>query len=347
MIIVALSKLVSVLFFACFIHVSSFLLLQHAKPQRLINERPSFGSNKSSLQKCKCYTHLSAAAKGFGSPSEKKKKILNKKDDGEAGSLKKVKGTTYNKAEQARALENLAATSAKTVLGRAVAETLTNAASSDDAYFWEMIPSLIISKFPYSTDDELTRVAGFLTHTLDPTLPKQDDHDNKNDPWRPTQEIHAYMPGIGLPRREPFLDPSKLALVQQLEENYDIILQEYKALVKDMKESGKDRFQSVTSLNYESGWKTLVLFYNGRRIPNFPYHLCPVTTRILETVPIGGRIAGFNRQAPNSGIPLHTDGNNMWLTVSLSTNHISFLQAFVPLFIRRYLNCCPCHIFLI
>mmetsp|Transcript_65437 Transcript_65437/g.76890 ORF Transcript_65437/g.76890 Transcript_65437/m.76890 type:complete len:105 (-) Transcript_65437:196-510(-) len=49
----------------------------------------------------------------------------------------------------------------------------------------------------------------------------------------------------------------------------------------------------------------------------FPYHLCPITTQILESVPIAGRIAGFNRQEPQSGIPLHSDGNNMWLTCQM------------------------------
>jgi hypothetical protein len=313
-------RIIAIILYTVCISVSSFVLLQHQATQRLLGKRRSrFSSCTKRRNNGKEATHhyLSAAPKGFGPPPEKKKKVVNnKRDDGETGNPKKAKGTTYNKTEQARALENLAAASAKTVLGRAVAEAQGTATTSDDAYFWEMIPSLIVSKFPHATDDELTRVAGFLTHTLDPTLPKKDDHDNLHDPWRPTEELHAYMPGISLPRRVPFLDPTKLALCQQLEENYDIILQEYQALVKDMKESGKDRFQSVTSLNYESGWKTLVLFYNGHRIPKFPYHLCPVTMRILETVPIAGRIAGFNRQAPNSGIPLHTDGNNMWLTVS-------------------------------
>ena len=70
----------------------------------------------------------------------------------------------------------------------------------------------------------------------------------------------------------------------------------------------------------ESGWKTMVLFYNGHRIKDFPYHLCPVTTRILESVPLAGRIAGFNRQQPQSGIPLHSDGNNMWLTCQMGIN---------------------------
>jgi beta-hydroxylase len=70
-------------------------------------------------------------------------------------------------------------------------------------------------------------------------------------------------------------------------------------------------------MNYDAGWKTLVLFYNGHRIKDFPYHLCPVTTQIMESVPLAGRIAGFNRQQPQSGIPLHSDGNNMWLTCQM------------------------------
>jgi aspartyl/asparaginyl beta-hydroxylase (cupin superfamily) len=61
----------------------------------------------------------------------------------------------------------------------------------------------------------------------------------------------------------------------------------------------------------------MVLFYNGHRIKDFPYHVCPVTTKILESVPLAGRIAGFNRQQPQSGIPLHSDGNNMWLTCQM------------------------------
>jgi aspartyl/asparaginyl beta-hydroxylase (cupin superfamily) len=135
------------------------------------------------------------------------------------------------------------------------------------------------------------------------------------DPYRPHQEIHAYMPGLG--PTKPFYDPEDLPLCQRLSENYGIILKEYHALLQDIETTGKDRFQSVTSMNYESGWKTLVLFYNGHRIPGFPYHLCPVTTRLLESVPLAGRIAGFNRQRPQTGIPLHSDGNNMWLTCQM------------------------------
>ena len=42
-----------------------------------------------------------------------------------------------------------------------------------------------------------------------------------------------------------------------------------------------------------------------------------MTERILSAVPVAGRIAGFNRQQPGSGIPLHSDGNNMWLTAQI------------------------------
>lgn len=58
-------------------------------------------------------------------------------------------------------------------------------------------------------------------------------------------------------------------------------------------------------------------FYCAGKELTRPTAVCPVTTSILERVPVAGRIAGFNRQAPNSGIPLHSDGNNMWLTCQM------------------------------
>mmetsp|Transcript_23365 Transcript_23365/g.47618 ORF Transcript_23365/g.47618 Transcript_23365/m.47618 type:complete len:209 (+) Transcript_23365:332-958(+) len=111
----------------------------------------------------------------------------------------------------------------------------------------------------------------------------------------------------------PFRDPSLYPFVKELEDNYEAIKAEFETLV----EREEDRFQSVTSMNYKSGWKTLVLYYNGHTIDDFPYHLCPVTKGILDKVPVAGRIAGFNRQQPTSGIPLHSDGNNMWLTCQM------------------------------
>ena len=260
------------------------------------------------LQKCGAPTQKNPTnlfAKGFGAAPEPRTPSEKKHSKEKPA---KPKGTTYNKAEQTKALEDLATSSAKTILGRAVASS----PSTGDT-FWDLIPALVASKFPHATEEDLTRVAGFVKHTLNPALPLEDDI--VQDKWRPHEEIHAYMPGLG--PREPFIDTSKAKLCQSLEENYETIAAEYEALLEEMKQLGKDRFQSVTSMNYNAGWKTVILFYNGHRIPGFPYHLCPVTTRILETVPLAGRIAGFSRQQPSSGIPLHSDGNNMWLTCQM------------------------------
>lgn len=260
------------------------------------------------------------SAKGFGASSGKKPSKKGKKSarlmDTLADKPSKAKVSSTKplvKSEQADLLASLASASSRTCIGQAVAASpMTGTADADP--FWELMPSLISSRFPNFADSQLERIAGFVRHTLDPNLPLEDSI--VDDAMRPHDEIHAYMPGLG--PTMPFHDPSELKLCSLLSENYDTIVEEYEALVQDMEsDTGKDRFQSVTSMNYDSGWKTLVLFYNGHRIPDFPYHLCPTTTRILETMPLAGRIAGFNRQQPSTGIPLHSDGNNMWLTCQM------------------------------
>jgi len=253
-------------------------------------------------------------AKGFGAAQPKKqKKPSSRRRLGDAlndvTSEKQSKNQPYVKSERDKLLASLAAKASKSVVGRAVAD----APNPIEDPFWELIPSLISSKFPAAQDDELQRVAGFVRHAVDPNTPLEESI--VNDPYRPHNEIHAYMPGLG--ETKAFHDPSQLQLCRDLSSNFEIIKEEYNALVSDMEANNKDRFQSVTSMNYESGWQTVVLFYNGHRIPGFPYHLCPVTTRILESVPLASRIGGFNRQQPGSGIPLHSDGNNMWLTCQM------------------------------
>ena len=277
-----------------------------------------------------CRSSLNAGG-GFGSggaaQSKKGKTKKNKKSKGKrslSDTLEdrpapvKAKNTPrpFVRSEQDDLIDQLAAESSKTCIGRAVegAKKSLSFRTSDPNVevdpFWDLMPALIRSRFPKVQDHELQRVAGMIQHAIDPESYQLDSSIIENK-WRPHDEIHAYMPG--LTAATPFLDPSQLTLCQQLQDNYDTILEEYEALINDK----KDRFQSVTSMNYDSGWKTLVLFYNGHRIPDFPYHLCPTTTAILERVPLAGRIAGFNRQAPSSGIPLHSDGNNMWLTCQM------------------------------
>lgn len=264
---------------------------------------------------------LAASAKGFGAGSNSPKKPKGKKSSLIDALQDKPKATTskpdsaakpYVKSEHDDLIASLAMAASKTAIGQAVASSPYSGTSQADP-FWELMPSLLSSRFPKYKDDQLKRVAGMIRYAVNPNLPLEDSI--IEDPYRPHQEIHAYMPGLG--PTKPFYDPEDLPLCQRLSENYDIILKEYHALLQDIETTGKDRFQSVTSMNYESGWKTLVLFYNGHRIPGFPYHLCPVTTRLLESVPLAGRIAGFNRQRPQTGIPLHSDGNNMWLTCQM------------------------------
>jgi aspartyl/asparaginyl beta-hydroxylase (cupin superfamily) len=274
---------------------------------------------------------LGAISKGFGSSSgegsaskvSSKKNKSNRLLDSLADKPKEVTSVTqsvnkpYNKAEHDKLLDELAQKSARTAIGRAVAEFSSDGSLSDP--FWELIPSLISSKFPSVKDDQLQRIAGFLRHTLTNLMIDSSKSfrpvDWVDDPYRPYDNLHAYMPNLG--PTQQFHDPGRLTLCQRLQDQYETIRQEYQALLEHGLEN---QFQSVTSMNYESGWRTLVLFYNGHRIPKFPYHLCPVTTSILESVPLAGRIAGFNRQQPQSGIPLHTDGNNMWLTCQLGVH---------------------------
>ena len=260
---------------------------------------------------------------GFGSSATTKKKasrgksgrsdlisVLN--DDDSKKKESKSFSRTYVKSEQEEMLNELAAKSSTTAIGKAVAKSPDYNSPEMDP-FWQMLPSLISTKFPTASDKDLERVAGMVEFSIGARKIEDDLIEN---PWRPHTELHAYMPGLG--EAQPFLDPDQLDLCKQLAENYDVISSEYEALLKErFDRKGNDRFQSVTSMNYEAGWKTMVLFYNGHRIKDFPYHLCPVTTKIMESVPIAGRIAGFNRQQPQSGIPLHSDGNNMWLTCQM------------------------------
>lgn len=270
------------------------------------------------------------AAKGFGggfaggSSTTKKKKKQGAKKKGKrlTNALENrpakpsaKKGQTYVKSEQNAMVEELVAMSSRTSIGRAVNEAKHALHAAGDTTevdpFWDLIPSLVSSRFPNIPDSQLERVAGVVKHALHPDKTSLLDKSIAEDKWRPHDEIHAYMPDLG--ETQPFLDSSELSICKKLSDNYETICKEYEALLQDR----KDRFQSVTSMNYDSGWKTLVLFYNGHRIPDFPYHLCPKTTELMESLPLAGRIAGFNRQSPSSGIPLHSDGNNMWLTLQM------------------------------
>jgi hypothetical protein len=211
---------------------------------------------------------LSLAAKGFGSASAspsassssnsnskgskkgKKGRLYTIDEEEQKSSSSSSNNKPYVKSEQDALLEQLASQASRTCIGQAVA------LSSDQVDpFWELIPSLIHSRFPNVPDKQFERIAGFVRHTLNPDLPLEDEI--VLNPHRPESEIHAFMPGLG--ETKPFHDPNELALCRLLSENYETIHNEYKALLKDH----EDRFQSVTDLNYKGGWKCLPLFFNS------------------------------------------------------------------------------------
>jgi hypothetical protein len=99
--------------------------------------------------------------------------------------------------------------------------------------FWQLVPSLTNARFPNVPDKQLERVADMIQHTLDPNLPLEEAI--INDLYRPHDEIHAYMPGLG--PTKPFHDPSQLRFCKMLSENYDTIWAKYNALLKRFKSS--------------------------------------------------------------------------------------------------------------
>jgi len=255
--------------------------------------------------------------KGNKRSSKKSQRLVSSllvDDDRPRQPSNKTSQQPYMKSKQNDLIEELASKSSKTSIGQSVIEAqdaLRKIGTTNIDPFWELMPSLIQSRFPTIKDNELERIAGMVKFSIHPDSQSLLDQNIVDDPWRPHDEIHAYMPNLG--ETKPFWDTNELHICQQLSDNYVKICEEYEALLQDR----KDRFQSVTSMNYDQGWKTLVLFYNGHRIEGFPYEKCPVTTKLMESLPLAGRIAGFNRQSPSSGIPLHSDGNNMWLTLQM------------------------------
>ena len=269
---------------------------------------------------------LNAKAKGFGKVTSKSRGFgtstskSQKKSASKSSKSTKTKAKPYVKSDQEQLLQSLIQSSSESALGKVITDLQQEKPTIQIDPFYEMLPTLILSKFPNASSEELSRVSGFLHHALlhNDIIHQKDsfallEDDITQNSYKDDENIHAYMPGLG--PTQPFYDQAEtlFPFVKELEDNYEIIKEEFKTLF----DNHADKFQSVTEMNYESGWNTLLLFYNNHVIDNFPYNVCPVTTNIIKKIPLGGRIVGFNRQKPNSGIPKHTDGNNMWLTCQL------------------------------
>lgn len=155
---------------------------------------------------------------------------------------------TFVKTDQEQLLNDLAAKSSRTIIGQAVSKSPDYGQPQMDP-FWSLLPSLISTKFPNASDSQLKRVAGMVEFSVGLRDNVIED-DVISNPWRPHDELHAYMPGLGT--TEPFLEPDQLDLCRQLSEHYAVILKEYEALYENrFDRNGNDRFQSVTSMNCE------------------------------------------------------------------------------------------------
>ena len=274
---------------------------------------------------------------GFGSAgsvSRKSKKNKKKKTKSaaaeEVAEVRKPALQTPVVQTPAKSALQTAGVSLRTQLDSALNEIASSPSvyhpvGADEVEFCSMLPVLL--KTRGFSERSLARVGDAMRMNMLLNAVKSDECKKSLlpsdfDPRRPIKDVHAFMPGLRSP--SPFLDPSSIELVAKLESNVAAITDEYEALKKYLedreregKEGGPVEYKSLTKMNYSSGWSSMCLFSNGLPIKGFPFDLCPTLASILSTVPIAGRICGFNRQLPRSGIPEHSDGNNMWLTLQL------------------------------
>ena len=236
-------------------YVQAFTLVVSPSTSRITLQQSHPSHVNSSILYAKKKTKpRSSGGGGFGtsssssSPSKKKNKssrdLISTLNDDNTPKQKKVNKQTYVKSDQEQLLKELASKSETTVIGKAVSKCPEYNTPDMDT-FWQMLPSLISTKFPSASDSELQRVADMVEFSLGVRSPEESVI---LDPYRPHTELHAYMPGLG--ETTPFLDTEQLDLCQQLSDNYEVICKEYEALLEErFDRKGKDRFQSVTSMN--------------------------------------------------------------------------------------------------
>ena len=223
----------------------------HAKK----NARPvgggGFGSSRSSASSSSSAKVGKGKFGRGGGGSSDLISTLNDDDGNDSKREEKKFSRTFVKTDQERLLNDLAVKSSRSIIGQAVSKS-PDYGSPDMDPFWSLLPSLISTKFPNASDAQLKRVAGMIEFSVLGELLRTTvlEDDVISNPWRPHDELHAYMPGLG--DTMPFLDPNQLDLCRQLSEHYDVIRNEYEALYENRFDiKGNDRFQSVTSMNCE------------------------------------------------------------------------------------------------
>ena len=170
---------------------AAFSLTHHHQPQRPRSSTHQRSVNNEHVVKLHAKKGFGGGG-GFGaggSKSSTSSKKAKKKKNTLADTLEDRpnprKAASANmpfvKSEQEDLLEQLAAKAQNTCIGRAVASSPLPPEEIDP--FWQLMPSLLSSRFPNVNDKQLERVAGVVEHALNPNF--QLDDDIINDPMRP------------------------------------------------------------------------------------------------------------------------------------------------------------------
>lgn len=127
------------------------------------------------------------------------------------------------------------------------------------------------------------------------------------------QPSEEFVEGL---RAKPWWQPDEFEWVSKMEENSDIVIDEFKSFWNDpMSGFAKD---SVNMNIMGKGWSGVRLQRLGDWIPDNCSKF-PKTVELLKDleIPLAVRGVMFARQVPGSGVSPHTDGRNFILTTHL------------------------------
>ena len=102
---------------------------------------------------------------------------------------------------------------------------------------------------------------------------------------------------VDLDQYEAFVPPAELWFLAKLQENWQIVLQEYQHAIEEAPEHNME-WSDGDLCHKEKGWNVFGLIAYGEQL-QYNQSLCPVTTRLLKDVP-NLNLAGFSTLAPEA-----------------------------------------------
>ena len=135
------------------------------------------------------------------------------------------------------------------------------------------------------------------------------------------QEARSYLPGL---TPMPFWDLTTTAWAQELEANWEVVRDEFRAVAMDDADNLKKKGNNVwvaaadsdSAASYGPDWRTLVLMDRTTWDPT-NCNLFPKTAKLLSDAGVPCVEAFFASMTPNSKIAPHTDSCNFVLTSHL------------------------------